>query len=92
MPNAGGAGFYRFALDEGGWRALTAHLDRLDEPGTGGADSLAATYQADRLSTEAYLRRSRRWRSRNPQVAWDDDQLVPARPPRTGRAATRWPG
>ncbi len=56
MPNAGGAGYYRFALDETGWRALTANLGALGETeALAAADSFSAAYQADRLSTEAFL-------------------------------------
>ncbi len=29
MPNAGGAGYYRFALDDAGWKALAAHANAL---------------------------------------------------------------
>src|SRR5690606_33684452 len=56
MPNAGGAGYYRFDPGDDGWRALTAHLDRLDEAeALAVADSLSAAYQANRLSTAAFL-------------------------------------
>jgi alanyl aminopeptidase len=56
MPNADGAGYYRFALDEPGWRALTTNLEALTEAEVlAAADSLSAAYQADRLSTEAFL-------------------------------------
>jgi alanyl aminopeptidase len=56
MPNADGAGYYRFALDDQGWSALMANLSRLNEKETlAVADSLSAAYQANRISTEAYL-------------------------------------
>ena len=56
MPNADGAGYYRFALDAAGWRALEANFDRLNElEALAAADSLSAAYQANRLSTDAFL-------------------------------------
>jgi alanyl aminopeptidase len=56
MPNADGAGYYRFALDEEGWRALQASFGRLNElEALLAADSLAAAYQANRLSTADWL-------------------------------------
>jgi alanyl aminopeptidase len=56
MPNAAGAGYYRFALDAPGWRALVANLGELTETeALAAADSLAAAYQADRLSTADFL-------------------------------------
>jgi len=56
MPNANGAGYYRFALDDAGWQNLVAQLEKLNEvEALAVADSLSAAYQADRLSTAAYL-------------------------------------
>ncbi|TFG85427.1 MAG: M1 family peptidase [Chromatiales bacterium] len=56
MPNADGAGYYRFALDEAGWRALQANFGQLNElEALLAADSLSAAYQANRLSTAAWL-------------------------------------
>jgi len=56
MPNADGAGYYRFALDEKGWRALQANFGRLNElEALLAADSLSAAYQANRLSTADWL-------------------------------------
>ncbi len=56
MPNADGAGYYRFALDEAGWRALTANIGALSESeALAAADSLSAAYQAGRLPTDSYL-------------------------------------
>lgn len=56
MPNADGAGYYRFRLDEPGWRALTENLDALSETeARSAADSLSAAYQAGGLSTEVFL-------------------------------------
>jgi len=52
MPNADGAGYYRFALGEDGWRNLMANFDRLNQKeALMVADSLSAAYQANRLST-----------------------------------------
>jgi alanyl aminopeptidase len=56
MPNADGAGYYRFALDSGGWQALMANFGRLNEAeALAVADSLWAAWQANRLSTDDYL-------------------------------------
>ncbi len=56
MPNADGAGYYRFALDTEGWRSLIANFDRLNEKeALVVADSLSAAYQANRLSTTALI-------------------------------------
>ncbi len=56
MPNADGAGYYRFALDEKGWSALIEHFDELTEKeALTLADSLSAAYRANRLSTQAYI-------------------------------------
>ncbi|MBN8280566.1 MAG: M1 family metallopeptidase, partial [Gammaproteobacteria bacterium] len=56
MPNADGAGYFRFALDEQGWQALEKNLDRLTEvEALAATDSLSAAFQADRLGTPAFL-------------------------------------
>jgi cytosol alanyl aminopeptidase len=56
MPNANGAGYYRFALDEAGWRSLMAGFDRLNEKeALVVADSLSAAYQANRISTATLI-------------------------------------
>lgn len=56
MPNADGAGYYRFALDPAGWQALMANFSQLNEvEAMAVADSLWAAWQADRLSTADYL-------------------------------------
>lgn len=56
MPNADGGGYYRFALDEPGWRDLLANFGRLDErEALSAADSLSGAYLANRLSTGALL-------------------------------------
>jgi alanyl aminopeptidase len=55
-PNADGAGYYRFALDEAGWAALTADVDAL--PATEAlatVDSLDAAFRAGAASAEAYV-------------------------------------
>ncbi|HHQ15199.1 MAG TPA: M1 family peptidase, partial [Chromatiales bacterium] len=54
MPNADGAGYYRFALNGDGWAALMNNFQRLNQKeALSAADSLSAAYQADRLSTAA---------------------------------------
>lgn len=56
MPNADGAGYYRFALDDAGWRNLMAGFDGLNQKeALVAADSLSAAYQANRLSTVALI-------------------------------------
>jgi alanyl aminopeptidase len=76
MPNADGAGYYRFALDPAGWQALQANLGRLNEvESLATADSLSAAYQANRLGTADFLAVLRTLAaSRFPQVA-----MAPAR-------------
>jgi len=71
MPNANGAGYYRFALDAAGWRALEANFDRLNElEALATADSLSAAYQANRLGTAEFLAvLGTLAQSRYPQVA-----------------------
>lgn len=55
-PNAGGAGYYRFSLDEAGWTNLIAAA-----PALGAAealvlaDSLDAAFRAGRVSAESYV-------------------------------------
>lgn len=56
MPNADGAGYYRFALDEAGWQGLIDGFSQLNQKeALAAADSLSAAYQADRLSTTALI-------------------------------------
>lgn len=56
LPNAGGAGYYRFALDAAHWRALVAAFPALGQrEGLVLADSLSAAYQAGRLQTADLL-------------------------------------
>jgi len=56
MPNADGAGYWRFTLSDGNWKALADNFDRL----SGGeqmmfADSLVAAFRAGEVSAEAML-------------------------------------
>ena len=76
MPNADGAGYFRFALDAAGWRALEANFDQLNElEALASADSLSAAYQADQLTTGEFLAViGTLAKSRYPQVA-----LAPSR-------------
>lgn len=56
MPNADGAGYYRFALDQAGWQSLMANFDQLSETGAiMAADSVSAAYEANRMSTDTWL-------------------------------------
>jgi alanyl aminopeptidase len=56
VPNADGAGYYRFALDDKGWASLTAHATALS-PGEALAavDSLDAAFRAGDASADAYV-------------------------------------
>jgi len=56
MPNAGGSGYYRFALDEAGWQALIKDAaDLAAAEALVLADSLDAAFRADRVSAATYL-------------------------------------
>lgn len=56
MPNADGAGYYRFALDEAGWQALIQNAaDLAAAEALVLADSLDAAFRADRVSAAIYL-------------------------------------
>jgi aminopeptidase N len=56
-PNAGGAGYYRYSLDERGWTALVAGFRRMT-PGEqiAALDSLQASFMAQRASASLLLR------------------------------------
>jgi alanyl aminopeptidase len=75
MPNADGAGYYRFALDEDGWRRLMGSFSRLNQKeALAAADSLSAAYQANRLSTDGLIAAARSLTvSPYPQVAMAPD-------------------
>jgi len=56
MPNADGAGYYRFALDEAGWQAIVEDAaDLAAAEALVLADSLDAAFRAGRVSAETYL-------------------------------------
>lgn len=56
MPNADGAGYYRFTLDADGWAALMANLDSLSIKETLSAqDSLIAAFRAGEVEAETFL-------------------------------------
>lgn len=56
MPNANGDGYYRFALDEQSFAALSAHLDALnDGEKLAFADAVDAAYQQNQLHAAALL-------------------------------------
>jgi alanyl aminopeptidase len=68
MPNADGAGYWRFTLSDGNWEALAENFDQL----SGGeqmmfADSLVAAFQAGEVSAEAMLAGL----AVTPEGAWD---------------------
>jgi alanyl aminopeptidase len=55
-PNAQGAGYYRFALDEAGWTALAAEVAALPAAeALATVDSLDAAFRAGAASAEAYV-------------------------------------
>ena len=56
MPNADGAGYYRFALDEAGWQGLVGSAtDLAAAEALVLADSLDAAFRAGRVSAGTYL-------------------------------------
>jgi alanyl aminopeptidase len=56
MPNADGAGYYRFALDESGWQGLIETVaDLAAAEALVAADSLDAAFRAGRVSAGTYL-------------------------------------
>lgn len=56
MPNADAGGYYRFTLDENGWRNLMDNFDALSErEAMAAADSLMAAYEAGRASTATLM-------------------------------------
>jgi alanyl aminopeptidase len=55
-PNADGAGYYRFNLDEAGWRALIERAPRLDpREALTLADSLDASFRSGGVPAELYV-------------------------------------
>lgn len=53
MPNAGGQGYYRFALDGASFQALGEHLDALSDPEKlAFADAASAAFQKNQLDTQ----------------------------------------
>ena len=66
VPNAGGAGYYRFELSERDWKALIAEADRLP-PGEAqaAADSLRASFRAGRAGARLLVDLARKL-ARNP--------------------------
>jgi aminopeptidase N len=55
-PNADGTGYYRFALDEAGWKSLIAAAATLSPPeALAFADSLDAAFRAGRVSADSYV-------------------------------------
>jgi cytosol alanyl aminopeptidase len=56
MPNADGAGYYRFTLDAEGWQALTASFRRLNtKEALSFAGSLMAALDADEIGTADFF-------------------------------------
>lgn len=56
MPNANGAGYYRFTLDSDGWAALIANLDRLNtREALVAQDSLVAAFRAGEVHAAVFL-------------------------------------
>jgi alanyl aminopeptidase len=93
MPNADGAGYYRFTLDAKGWDALTAAADTLtDKEVLAVIDSLTAAFQAGDMNAGDYLNRVKTLAARNggditwdaanaiaPELTWVKDVLVSER-------------
>ena len=56
MPNAGGAGYYRFSLESSAFAALLANVNALSEgEGLALADSLAASFRSGNLSLDQLI-------------------------------------
>ncbi len=56
MPNADGAGYYRFTLDTAGWAALIANLDKLNtREALVTQDSLVAAFRAGEVEADVFL-------------------------------------
>ena len=56
MPNAGGAGYYRFDLDEAGWQALIGRIGELDAGEQNAlANSIGAAFRAGKVSATTFL-------------------------------------
>ena len=56
MPNANGAGYYRFTLPKGGWARLMDNLDRLNtREALSAQDSLVAAFRAGEVDAETFL-------------------------------------
>lgn len=69
MPNASGAGYYRFSMSEGRMRALVDNIDELEvSEALSLEDSLAVSMEAGRIDAAAYLAAVPRFAS---HPAWD---------------------
>jgi len=56
MPNADGAGYYRFTLDSQGWSNLIANLDKLNtREALVTLDSLVAAFRAGEVKSDVFL-------------------------------------
>jgi len=56
MPNANGAGYYRFTLDTARWAALIANLDKLNtREALSTLDSLVAAFRAGEVEADVFL-------------------------------------
>ena len=78
MPNADGAGYYRFTLDKKGWDALIAAADTLtDKEVLSVLDSLSAAFHAGEVNAADYMDRIKALMGRNGgDVAWDAATVV----------------
>jgi len=57
MPNADGAGYYRFSLDSKNWNALLANLDKLNTREVlATQDSLIAAFRAGEVDADVFLK------------------------------------
>jgi alanyl aminopeptidase len=73
MPNADGAGYYRFSLDQKGWSALTASVNSLtDKEVLALLDSLEAAFDGGELDVADYLDHVKTIMSRKgDSIGWD---------------------
>ncbi|MGE3475105.1 MAG: M1 family metallopeptidase [Rhodospirillaceae bacterium] len=81
MPNADGAGYFRFDLDDAGWTALVDNTAALtDKEVLSLLDSMDASFMAGRMNFDQYLSRLRTLvtirRQRGPGLTWDMTEAV----------------
>jgi alanyl aminopeptidase len=84
MPNADGAGYFRFDLDDAGWTALVQSTAALtDKEVLSLLDSMDASFMAGRMNFDQYLTRLRTVltirQQQGPGITWDMAEAVHGR-------------